>query len=72
MPLLTIAITFSIIGHIVIALVVFSVHSHVLKERKIDDDVLTSMKRERIYVIVGTVFILTGYILEVQALNGIL
>ena len=64
MNLLFIAGVLDVIGVVLIATVVFRVHGHVLKERKIDDDVLTSMKRERGYVLVGVALIILGYLLE--------
>ena len=59
-----VAPTLEIIGHILIALVVMSVHTRVAREHKIDQAVIRYMKRERVYAVIGIVFVIVGYVLE--------
>ncbi|PIR38370.1 MAG: hypothetical protein COV34_02060 [Candidatus Zambryskibacteria bacterium CG10_big_fil_rev_8_21_14_0_10_42_12] len=63
--ILSIASLSEVIGAILIAFVVYSVHQHIVKERKIDEDVLTSMKTERVYMVAGILLIIFSFILEV-------
>ncbi len=63
--LFIIASTLDFIGSLVIALIVLSVHMHILKERKIDADVLRSMKKERVLVYGGILLIAFSAFIEV-------
>lgn len=54
----------SILGDLIIALVVFDVHRHVLKEKRIDEDVLRTIRRERVYAAIGILLIVLGFILR--------
>ena len=65
--LFILASTLRVIGDVLIVMTLFSVHSHIMRERKIDADVLAFMGRERHYIIVGLVAILVGYIIELYA-----
>lgn len=58
-------VTAETLGTILIALTVINVHSHVVKERHIDIDVITAMRKERWYAISGIILIIVGYILIV-------
>ncbi len=51
-------------GHVLIALVVLSVHMHVAKEKRIDKAVLLYMKKEQLLVILGIALILAGFFIE--------
>lgn len=53
-----------LIGALIIAYIVLSVHMHILKERSIDADVLSSMKKERVYVYFGIALLVIGFIIE--------
>jgi len=57
-----------ILGALMIAFTVIRVHGHVLKEHRIDKDVLDSIRGEKRYAIVGIVFITISFILDVIAL----
>lgn len=48
-------------GDILVAVVVFNVHGHVLKEKRIDKDVLDTMRRERRLVLFGIALVLIGF-----------
>ena len=58
------------VGEILLAFTVITVHSHIIKEHKIDKDVLRTMKSERrvafyalALIILGTVMQLVEYLL---------
>ncbi|MFA5796433.1 MAG: hypothetical protein WC916_00160 [Candidatus Woesearchaeota archaeon] len=57
--------TFDIIGKVLIGITVLFVHRHIIKEHKIDKDVLKEMKREQVLGMLGIVFILIGYLIHV-------
>lgn len=63
--LLTIAALCDVSGAILIAYVVFSVHQHIAKERKIDTDVLDSMKTEKAYMLCGVGLIVLSFLIEI-------
>jgi len=59
-----IGLTIDTIGKIMLGITVLMVHWHILKEHKIDIDVLRTMKREQILGISGILLILAGYIMQ--------
>lgn len=61
-------ITCNVIGTVILGVTVISVHSHIIKERRIDRDVLRQMRRERLLGLTAIILIVTGYILEVATL----
>lgn len=65
--LLIMAATLRIIGEILIVIVLFSLHSHTMKEQRIDGESLTVMSREKRYIIVGFIALVLGYIIELYA-----
>ena len=65
---LRVGFTFITLGDLIIAYVALSVHQHILKERSIDEDVLQYMKKERYVGLVGILFIVTGFILEMMGI----
>ncbi|MCK5059987.1 MAG: hypothetical protein KAR00_02480 [Candidatus Pacebacteria bacterium] len=65
--LLVMAATLRTIGEIIAIGMLISVHTHIIKERKIDLDVLLSMQREKAYLVAGLASILTGYVIELIA-----
>ncbi len=65
MDILFLAKTLEVIGKVLLGITVLIVHSHVIKEHKIDKDVLSSMRQARIPGILGIIFIIAGYIIEV-------
>ena len=62
------AITLDTIGTLMIAFAALRVHHRVLNEHKIDKNVFSSMKRERIIGLSGVICIVVGYILQVVLL----
>lgn len=59
--------TLDMVGKIMIAYTAMRVHYRFWKEHKIDEDVFSEMKRERTIGIVGIVFIILGYLLEIPS-----
>lgn len=59
-----IGLTLDTIGKILLGLTVLMVHWHVLKEHRIDRDVLLSMKREQFLAVLAIILIIIGYILQ--------
>jgi len=72
MNILNLALTFQVVGDVIIALVVFSVHQHIRKEHRIDRDVLGALKRERVYIAFGIFSIIVGYLIEIAFRGGVL
>ena len=65
MDLLFLGMTASLIGKILLGIAVINVHGHIAKEHKIDIEVVTAMRREQYFVLVGLLLIVAGYILEI-------
>ncbi len=63
MDLLFFAHTLDVLGKILLGVTVLGVHWHVVKEHKIDSDVLRSMKKERIFGILGITLIVASYLI---------
>ena len=63
------ALTLGFFGKILLGATVINVHAHIIKERKIDQDVLKEMHRERKLGILAVLLILAGYILELIYFN---
>lgn len=70
MNLLLLGLTLGTLGKVVLGVAVLRVHVHILKEHKIDNIVLLSMKREQVVTIVGLFLIVLGYLLEVYFYAG--
>lgn len=60
--------TFDVIGKVLIGITVLFVHRHIIKEHKIDKDVLKEMKCEQVLGALGIVFIIIGYLIHVISL----
>jgi len=60
-----VGLTIETLGEILLGLTVLFVHWHVIKEHKIDSDVLRTMKKEQIMGITGLVLIIVGYLIQV-------
>lgn len=67
MNLFIIGSTFDVLGKILIGLAVLFVHGHILKEHKINKDVLKQMKHEKLLVILGIISILIGYVFHINS-----
>lgn len=53
------------IGEVLLAFTVITVHSHIIKEHKIDKDVLRTMKSEQRIALYGLAFIIIGTCLQI-------
>ena len=52
------------IGVTLVAYMALRVHTRVREEHRVDKKVLSEMNREKIYAIVGILFIILGYLLQ--------
>lgn len=57
-------LTLDTLGKVLLGITVLMVHWHVLKEHKIDTDVLRTMRGEQILGVLGILLIIAGYILQ--------
>lgn len=57
-------LTLDTLGKVLLGITVLMVHWHVLKEHKIDKDVLRAMKKERLMGVSGILLIVLGYVLQ--------
>ncbi len=64
MNLFTIGLVLDTTGKIFIGLVVLMVHRHILKEHKIDMDVLRAMRKEQALTLSGILLIAVGAVLQ--------
>ncbi len=65
MNLLLWGITLGTIGKLILGIAVLRVHVHILREHKIDNVVLKSLKREQVVTIFGLLLIVIGYAFEI-------
>lgn len=70
MNLLFLGMTFGVIGKAMLAWGVVLVHVKMAKERSFDDVVIRSFHTEMIITLIGLVFIVAGYIMEVTFMGG--
>jgi len=56
--------TLDIIGKILVAITAIAVHDSVIKERRIDEQVNRTIRKEHVYGFLGIVFMVAGYILR--------
>ncbi len=59
--------TLEFIGVILIAYMAIRVHSRVREEHKVDSKVVSEMKRERLFGMIGILFIILGYLLQIPS-----
>lgn len=64
MNLFTIGLTLDTLGKVLLGITVLMVHWHILKEHKVDGDVLRTMKKEQVLGKAGIFFIIVGYVLQ--------
>jgi hypothetical protein len=62
--ILHIGLFLGVVGKVLLGLTVLGVHSHIVKERKIDTYVIQYMKREKTLGILGICFVIFGYLCE--------
>lgn len=67
MDLLLLGMTLSMLGKVILGVCVLSVHAKILKEHKIDGDVLSRMSHERYFALLGIAFIIAGYVAEITS-----
>jgi uncharacterized membrane protein YidH (DUF202 family) len=58
-------LTIGTIGKVLLAVGVIIAHSGIVKEQRIDSEVLRSFKIEHTITIIGVILIVVGYILEI-------
>lgn len=63
-------ITLGTIGKLILGIAVLRVHLLMLQEHKFDGIVFRGIKKEHVLTIVGLVFIVVGYLLEVMFYQG--
>ncbi|MFV1917044.1 MAG: hypothetical protein ACC618_00940 [Patescibacteria group bacterium] len=66
MNLFNAGLTLDTIGKVLLGITVLMVHRLVLREHKIDVDVLKTMKREQILGISGILLIIVGYVMQLK------
>lgn len=62
--ILFLGLTFGITGKVLLGIAVVMVHSRIVTEHRIDRVVITEMRKERNVAILGIVFMIIGYLLE--------
>lgn len=65
MNLNIISSTLTALGEITVAYTVISVHHRVMKEHKIDKKVFQTMHKEQRFALIGILFIVAGYVVEI-------
>lgn len=63
----SIGLTLDTLGKILLGITVLMVHRLVLREHKIDVDVLKTMKREQILGVSGILLIIVGYVMQLSS-----
>lgn len=63
------ALTFDIIGKILIAITAILVHKKVVARKRIDKTIIREFHREEVYAVLGIVAMLLGYVLHVINLS---
>jgi hypothetical protein len=58
-------ITLEFLGTLLIGLSVLRVHTHLSKEKKIDQHIINDIKKEKKLTIIGLILIALGFILEI-------
>jgi len=67
MNLIFIGFTLDVIGKIMVAFTAIMVHHRMLNEHKIDKIVFRSMKQEQMIGLLGIIFIVVGYIMQIPS-----
>jgi len=62
--------TLDVIGKLMVAFTAVMVHHRFFKEHKVNEQIFRIMKREQVIGIVGIVFIVIGYLLQLPAKIG--
>ncbi len=56
--------TLDMIGKVLLGVSVYLVHTRIIRERKIDQTVIKTMKKERNLALLGLLFIIVGYVMQ--------
>ncbi len=67
--LFVIGLTLSALGKVMLGMTVLVVHWRVLKDHRIDEDVLREMRREQVVGIIAVLLVITGYTLQMISLT---
>lgn len=65
MNLLFWGMTLGVIGKVLVVLAVLHMHHSIVKEHRIDRQVILTYRQERILTFIGLILIVTGYALEI-------
>lgn len=60
-----IAETLRFVGELTIAISVVRVHTHLLKEHRLDRDVYSIIRKEKVFVLLGVIALFIGFILQI-------
>lgn len=66
MDLLFWGITAGVIGKVILGVTVIRVHSKIVEEHSVDKAVFKVMRKEKSLAILGIIFMVVGYVLEVM------
>lgn len=56
--------TLDVLGKVLLGVTVLLAHRRIVKEHRIDQEVLTEMKREQLLGLLGIVLIIVGFLLQ--------
>ncbi|MCR4330902.1 MAG: hypothetical protein NUV49_03425 [Patescibacteria group bacterium] len=70
MNTLIIGMTIGLIGKVILGVAVIRVHMHIATERKVDDDVIRAIEREKYITAAAIFFMIAGYFLETAYFMG--
>lgn len=59
--------TLDVVGKILLAVSILLVHGRIKQEKKIDKHIIKEMEVEKIMVIIGIIFIIFGYLLQLPS-----
>jgi len=62
-----IGLTLIVLGIIFIALIVFKLHERIMRQQFINPDVIKIMRLEQLLGVIGVIFLVLGYVLEITA-----
>lgn len=66
MDLLFLGMTIGVIGKILLGITVIRVHSKIVQEHRVDGAVFKEIRKEKILAILGIIFMVIGYVLEMM------
>ena len=60
-----IGFTLDVVGKVMVAFTAIMVHRRFRKEHKVDERIFRAMRREQLFGIIGIIFIILGFLLQV-------